>query len=445
MREKFLKGLIAEKEFTKEAVTMSVNSLKAQDYYLFIRRLDSGSFGTVFHARNQQSENMAIKIVLKERVNINELNIWPSLKNENVLSLYDVKYIPSAGTYAFFMPLIPTTLDHMLEDSAFAIDKKGIVFAKSFLKDVLRGVQYLHSRKLCHLDIKPSNVLISDAGRAVLCDFSSLSMTEAGTDRYASPFLYRPAEAVKIGGRKTVVNGFSYDIYTMAFLALELFTNQEVLKSCRHSLDKGSTWSLQMYPRIYEILQKKKFEKAVKKAFVSSEVDAKLINILLNFIKSCMRLNPRLRPSLDEMQGHKIFGGTNLFQKRENDVWEKKATSKKLDFLISLFIAQASSLSLPSECDSCDEMKSSQNHEEQKPICDVEYSVQTSRDKVKDVPECDSEVKSSKKGKVKDVPECDSEMKSSKKESFVRWVADKTSSFCDRLRRIFSTLRRSRR
>ncbi|KAJ7788170.1 kinase-like protein, partial [Mycena leptocephala] len=39
------------------------------------------------------------------------------------------------------------------------------------LRDVSRGIQYLHSRKICHEDIKGINILVEDSGRSLLCDF----------------------------------------------------------------------------------------------------------------------------------------------------------------------------------------------------------------------------------------------------------------------------------
>ncbi|KAJ6523944.1 kinase-like domain-containing protein, partial [Mycena vulgaris] len=39
------------------------------------------------------------------------------------------------------------------------------------LRDVSLGLQYLHSRKICHGDVKGVNILVEDSGRALLCDF----------------------------------------------------------------------------------------------------------------------------------------------------------------------------------------------------------------------------------------------------------------------------------
>ena len=46
---------------------------------------------------------------------------------------------------------------------------------------------------------------------------------------------------------------------------------------------------------------------------------------------------------------HRLFGGSYDFAERVNDVWKKKASIKKINFLLSLFIGQGTNLTFASK------------------------------------------------------------------------------------------------
>ncbi|CAH00483.1 mitogen-activated protein kinase kinase MKK1 [Kluyveromyces lactis] len=61
-------------------------------------------------------------------------------------------------------------------------------------ESVLRGLFYLHERKIIHRDIKPQNILFNEIGQIKLCDFgvsgeavNSLATTFTGTSYYMAP------------------------------------------------------------------------------------------------------------------------------------------------------------------------------------------------------------------------------------------------------------------
>ncbi|KAJ7433790.1 kinase-like protein, partial [Mycena latifolia] len=81
------------------------------------------------------------------------------------------------------MPYIPSNARQFLRQQP-AFDPVYI------LRDISLGLKYLHSRKICHGDIKGINILVEDSGRSLLCDFG-LSRVKADitshTARMAQP------------------------------------------------------------------------------------------------------------------------------------------------------------------------------------------------------------------------------------------------------------------
>ena len=44
---------------------------------------------------------------------------------------------------------------------------------KNYMRQILRGMQYVHSKKICHRDLKPENILMNKEGVVKICDFGS--------------------------------------------------------------------------------------------------------------------------------------------------------------------------------------------------------------------------------------------------------------------------------
>lgn len=86
----------------------------------------------------------------------------------------------------------------------------------------LKGLAYLHERKIIHRDIKPSNILVTRDGQIKLCDFgvsgeliNSIAGTFTGTSYYMAP------ERIK-GMPYTITS----DVWSLGLTVLELASNR---------------------------------------------------------------------------------------------------------------------------------------------------------------------------------------------------------------------------
>jgi len=76
------------------------------------------------------------------------------------------RLIQSRGKYFMLMPLFPATLEHL--------PHVGEVAAEKLISQVSTALKALHQRNLSHMDIKPSNICISNTGDFVVADLGSV-------------------------------------------------------------------------------------------------------------------------------------------------------------------------------------------------------------------------------------------------------------------------------
>lgn len=162
--------------------------------YELIEKIGSGGSATVFLANHVALQR---KVVLKKLFSISasteinrlEIDILKNLQNKHLPRVYDFVIV---GGYAYsVMEYIPgKSLDKLIEEG-YTFKENEIVQWAKVLCDTLA---YLHSQKppILHCDIKPSNLILSEAGEIYLIDFNISSYIEKNsvfgyTAKFASP------------------------------------------------------------------------------------------------------------------------------------------------------------------------------------------------------------------------------------------------------------------
>lgn len=184
VRENFKNHVITMDEYRHEVIMSTVEYLEDHHKYQLIQAVGKGNYGAVLEFKEPNTQRrMATKIVLEEFVTEAEKKIWPFLSHENILPLINIEHIKTTFSYIFLTPLYPTSLDDIVDSADLVNDSNGIEKAISWFHGICNGLHYLHEEGLVHLDLKLSNVLINDNGKASLCDFGSLTRTDARTDK----------------------------------------------------------------------------------------------------------------------------------------------------------------------------------------------------------------------------------------------------------------------
>jgi serine/threonine protein kinase len=126
-----------------------------------------------------------------------EVRILKKAASEHVIPLWET-FNDAAGHLVLVFPFMPLDLERLLQKDALTKSQ-----AKGCLKDLFNALAHLHSLKIIHRDVKPSNIVLRSAsGPAYLADFGiawclkdpasepgAKKITDIGTTCYRAPEL----------------------------------------------------------------------------------------------------------------------------------------------------------------------------------------------------------------------------------------------------------------
>ncbi|MGB5014255.1 MAG: serine/threonine-protein kinase [Pyrinomonadaceae bacterium] len=165
--------------------------------YTLIRRIGRGGFGEVWLAERRSqffSKKLAIKLPLDEQVDLKTISqeavLWEQASGHpNVLPIIDADVYDGQIVIASEYAEGGSLADKLKLEGALPP-----VEAVQLTIGILKGLEFLHGRKIIHRDVKPENVLLqgetprlADFGISRAMQSSSNSALVAGTDAYMSP------------------------------------------------------------------------------------------------------------------------------------------------------------------------------------------------------------------------------------------------------------------
>lgn len=204
----------------------------------------SGTFGVVFKATDGKVP-VALKKIKMERETqgfpvtaIREIKILKALKHTNIVDLReivvynDTKDKESVGGSSEFVngdvfmvfEYVDYDLSGILKSSDVNMTPAHI---KSFAKQLLEGVHYLHKNKILHRDIKAANILITKDNVLKIADWGLARFYQVGNSRMTNPVVtlwYRSPELL-CGCREY---GPEVDIWSVGCLFAEMHARNPI-------------------------------------------------------------------------------------------------------------------------------------------------------------------------------------------------------------------------
>ncbi|MCH7808198.1 MAG: serine/threonine protein kinase [Planctomycetes bacterium] len=164
------------------------------DDFTVQRAVGSGGFGEVYYAISDGGREVALKYLRQNpEVELRGVSHCINLKSPHLVSIFDVKK-NADGEYFIIMEYCsgPSLRDLLIaEPNGFEPQK-----AAFFLREIAKGLSYLHDRGIVHRDLKPGNIFYDD-GYVKIGDYGlskfiavsrhSVQTSSVGTVHYMAP------------------------------------------------------------------------------------------------------------------------------------------------------------------------------------------------------------------------------------------------------------------
>ncbi len=229
------------------------SKMPSMSSYQKINQVGEGTFGKVYKAKlksftkksfNAKGDFVALKKILVENERegfpitaIREITILKKLNHPNIVSLYDI-VTSKATAKNGFKGNVYLVFEYMEHDLSGLLAKKwdfSVPMIKCVIKQIFKGIEYMHDNNIMHRDLKPANVLMNNQGEVKIGDFglaryfSSYSLNGIYAKKYTNGVVtlwYRAPELL-LG---TCYYGPSLDVWSLGCLLAELVLGYPIFR-----------------------------------------------------------------------------------------------------------------------------------------------------------------------------------------------------------------------
>lgn len=170
--------------------------------YILHEKLGQGGFGSVMKGvHSETGDAAAIKFVPKksfrqfsdlQRV-FQEIQALRNMRHPNIIRILDVADNPDCICFIMEYAAGGELRGYVEKHTSLSEEE-----SRSFFKQIVRAVHYIHSKKIIHRDLKLENILLDARNQCKIVDFGlsdyvsgqGKTVTDAGTEAYLAPEVY---------------------------------------------------------------------------------------------------------------------------------------------------------------------------------------------------------------------------------------------------------------
>ncbi len=189
--------------------------------YTIQRAAGRGGFGEVYYAISDSGRQVALKAVQSyEQIEVRGISQCMNLKSPHLVTIFDVKYNDQGKPFVIMEYVSGPSLADLLKEAPGGLGPQKAAF---FLREIGKGLAFLHECGIVHRDLKPGNIFyengyvkIGDYGltKAISASHHVSHTITVGTVHYMAP---------EIGAGRY---DRSIDIYALGILLYEMLTGQ---------------------------------------------------------------------------------------------------------------------------------------------------------------------------------------------------------------------------
>ncbi|KAG0583810.1 hypothetical protein M758_3G164500 [Ceratodon purpureus] len=253
--------------------------------------LGSGTFGTVYEGVGSNGTFFAVKEVSlsdqgrsgKQAIRQleQEIAVLSEIQHPNIVQYLGTER-DDEKLYIFLELVSKGSLAHVYNKYELFIEQ-----VRSYTKQILSGLKYLHDRKIIHRDIKCANILVDASGVVKLADFGMAKQTDKlgllksfmGSAHWMAPEVVNPKRSYNLMA----------DIWSLGCTVLEM------------AIGKPPFGELEAHGVLWKVGHGE-----------GPPIPEDLPEDLKSFISNCLEVNVALRPTCDLLLTHPFITGVEM-------------------------------------------------------------------------------------------------------------------------------------